>query len=343
MRDPRLIDMHGHCLPAEYLRAAGRAGMRTFDGGMPIPRWNLGLAVEFMDRRNIAVQVLSVSSPPVHLLVGTRGAARLARRVNEAVAGLVATRPGRFRAVAALPLPDLRAAVEEVQHAVDVLGFVGVTLFTNYAGRYLGDPFFEPLLAVLNERDVLVLLHPTSPVAADRTRLGRPSPVIEFPLDTTRTVVDMIYAGVLLRHPRLRIVVPHAGAALPALSWRIARFAADLPMPGRSGTITPDAVVSQLRSLYFDVALSGNDQALSPLLALVDHRRIVFGSDFPFAPERVVADVVDGFATSGLLTRDQSRGIAHDNAETLLDPGDHQGEAPAARPEKPPVARKEKT
>jgi 6-methylsalicylate decarboxylase len=43
-----------------------------------------------------------------------------------------------------LPLPDVDAALAELALALDVLGLDGVMLLSNYAGRYLGDPSFDP-------------------------------------------------------------------------------------------------------------------------------------------------------------------------------------------------------
>lgn len=313
-----LIDVHAHCLPAAYVRAAEQAGMTSFDAGIPIPAWDTASALAMMDRHRIAHQVLSVASPPVYLLAGQDGAAALARRANDEVAEVVRAHPGRFTATAVLPLPDVDATLEAIDYCFDTLKVVGATLFTHYAGRYLGDPLFAPVFAALNSRQALVLLHPTSPAGADLTRLGRPTPVIEFPLDTTRAVVDLLYAGLPLRYPRLRIVVPHAGAAIPALAWRIARFADDLPLPGRAASLTPPMVMAQVRGLYFDVALGANPHALSALLTVADPTRILFGSDYPFAPESAVAANLEELDASAHLTAQTRHGIGRDNARAVL-------------------------
>jgi 6-methylsalicylate decarboxylase len=302
-----LVDVHAHCLPPSYLDAVRRAGVTSFDGGYRIPQWTAEDAVAFMDRYGIAVQLLSVSSPPVALLAGTDGAARLARHVNDDIAEAVARHPRRFRGIAVLPLPDVPATLAAIDDTMRDPHFVGVMVFTNYAGTYLGDPAFDPVFAALNRHGAVVLLHPTSPVCAERTSLSRPAPIIEFPFDTTRAVTNLVYTGTLRRFPDVRVVVPHAGAAIPALAARIGRFA--------DGS-RPDDVLAQLRRLYFDVAMSVNQHALATLLTLANRDRILFGTDFPFSPD--AGENVHALTTCGALTDDERSGTGHRNALLLF-------------------------
>lgn len=48
--------------------------------------------------------------------------------------------------------------------------------------------------------------------------------MLEFMFDNTRSIVDLVFAGVLDRYPGIRFVIPHSGATLPVLSDRIAMF-----------------------------------------------------------------------------------------------------------------------
>ena len=49
----------------------------------------------------------------------------------------------------------------EIEYALDTLHLDGVLLNSNTHGQYLGMPFFEPVLAELNRRQIPVFLHPT--------------------------------------------------------------------------------------------------------------------------------------------------------------------------------------
>lgn len=102
-----------------------------------------------MDKQEIAVAILSLTAPSVASWpADTRRAT--ARQVNEYTAEVVSKRPGRFGNFATLPLPDVEGGLLGLAHCFDVLHADGVILLSNYNGRYLGDPMFEPLWAELN-------------------------------------------------------------------------------------------------------------------------------------------------------------------------------------------------
>ena len=160
------IDVHHHVLPPEYVAALARFGV-SGGGGVAFPRWDAASTLEMMDRQGIATAVTSVSAPGVHF--GDDGAARsLARRCNELSARLVADHPTRFGAFAVLTLPDVKGALLELEHALDVLGLDGVVLLASQSdGRYLGDPLFDDLLAELDRRAAVVLVHPAVPKSSE--------------------------------------------------------------------------------------------------------------------------------------------------------------------------------
>jgi predicted TIM-barrel fold metal-dependent hydrolase len=304
------IDVHAHFLPDFYCEALAQAGLATVDGGMPIPAWSAAAALEVMDRQEIATAMVSLSSPSTHFLPQSeRGA--LCRQVNEAGAELVRTHPGRFGYFASLPMPDVEAALAEIAFAFDRLGVDGVILETHSDGAYLGAPQFAPIFAELNRRAATVFLHPTSPACFEQLGLGRPAPLLEFPLDTTRSVVDLIYSRRLQENPDLKVIVPHGGAALPALAARVAAFA-NLPFINPR-PLSEAEVFETLETLYYDVALSGHPTALGGLRAIAPIGQILFGSDWPFTPEIGVARNIHQLAASGLGEADL-RAIARENA-----------------------------
>src|SRR5262245_47259069 len=157
-RAPSFIDTHNHAMLPDYVTALGKIGV-TDAGGVPFPHWDAQSDLALMDRHGIAAAVLSVSAPGVFFDdVGL--ARRLARACNEALAETWRAHPARFGALAALPLPDVEAALAELAYALDVLKLDGVCLLTNVGGRYLGDPLFDPLMAELDRRRVTVFAHP---------------------------------------------------------------------------------------------------------------------------------------------------------------------------------------
>jgi predicted TIM-barrel fold metal-dependent hydrolase len=309
------IDVHAHFLPEVYTQALARAGLTTLDGGFPVPQWSAAAAIEMMDRQEIATAMVSLSSPSAHFLPPAERP-RLVAQVNDSGAALMRSHPGRFGYFAALPMPDIAASLSELRRAFDELGVDGIVLQTNTDGAYLGAPAFAPIFEELNRRKAVLFLHPTSPACFEALGLGRPAPLLEFPLDTTRTIVDLLYARTLQTHPDIKVIVPHGGAALPALIARIAAFAS---VPFIEPRPTSEAEVFEtLERLYYDVALSAHPVPFAALRRIAPITQILFGSDWPFTPEPGVARNIHQLTEANGLGEAEARAIARDNAERVF-------------------------
>jgi 6-methylsalicylate decarboxylase len=309
------IDVHAHFLPDVYVRALARAGLTTLDGGIPIPKWSVEGALGLMDRHQIATAMVSLTSPSAHFLpLGERPT--LVAEVNDAGVELVQSYPGRFGYFATLPMPDVEASLAELRRAFDELGVDGIVLQTNTDGVYLGAPTLAPIFAELNRRKATLFLHPTSPPCFDALGLGRPAPLLEFPLDTTRTIVDLLYARTLQTNPDIKVIVPHGGAALPALIARIAAFAG---LPFIEPRPASEAEVFEtLARLYYDVALSAHPVPFAALRRIAPITQILFGSDWPFTPEAGVARNLHQLTQANDLSESDARAIARENAERIF-------------------------
>jgi predicted TIM-barrel fold metal-dependent hydrolase len=307
-----VIDFHAHIVPGFYRDAAITAGVTSPDGMPGFPDWSTDAALAMMDRNGIALAVASVSSPGVHF--GDDAAARrLARAVNEFNAGLAAQYPERFAFLASLPLPDTDGALAELAYAFDELNADGVVLKTNARGLYLGDPVMDPVLDALDQRGALVVLHPTSPPNWEQVSRGYGRPMIEFPVDTTRAVADLVLRGGITRRPRLRMVVPHGGGALAALADRVSGFARVFAADGDR----PD-VTGQLASLYYDLAGAPVPRQLPSLLALADPTHLLYGTDWPWTPEPAVTAFTGAIKATPLLAEDQVIAMMSTNGWPLL-------------------------
>lgn len=306
-----VVDVHSHMVPDFYLREALASGI-VFPDGMPKwPSWSVGEHVQMMDGCGIDTAILSVSSPGVHFGNDDK-AADLARRVNDFGAGVVAGQP-RLGFFASLPLPNVLASVLEAVRALDQLGAEGVTVMSNAGGMYLGDVALTPLLAALDARSAVVLVHPTSPPNSSAVSLGLPAPMMEFLFDTARTVVNFILLGVVDRFPNIRWVFTHGGGVLPLLADRVDFFRSQV---GFGTPTTPDV----LRRLWFDLAGTPVPRQLPALLSTVGQDRLVYGSDYCFTPIAAVQEQIraldSGAARSGF---ENWRAATSDNARRLLD------------------------
>ncbi|WP_432854313.1 amidohydrolase family protein [Amycolatopsis sp. CA-161197] len=307
------IDVHAHFVPGFYREALVAAGHARPDGIKAIPEWSAEEALETMDRLRVSRSYLSISSPGVHF-GDDAAAAGLARRCNEEAAELAARYPGRFGWFASVPLPDVDAAVAEAHHSLGRLGADGIVLETNAHGQYLGNPALEPLYALAAERRVPVFVHPTTPYEAGHLALGYPRPMLEFLFETTRSITDLVLSDVLRRHEDLRVIVPHAGAALPILANRIELL---LPLLAEGGG-TPPSMRDALRALHFDLAGAPVREMLDALLSVADPDRIHYGSDYPFTPPDACARLAERLDTTDQLDGPLRAKIDSANAEALF-------------------------
>jgi predicted TIM-barrel fold metal-dependent hydrolase len=261
------IDCHAHVHPPAYRAALGN---------LPLPPTTLeGLEAD-MGRYGIDGAVVSVGPPGAFL--GDAADPELARLANDGIAEIVRAQPERFAGVATLPLPDVDAALAELERCYDELSLDGVMLLSNVAGTYLGDPALEPLVAALNEREAYVFVHPGFPPHA--LPLGHPVWLYEFPFETVRATANLIYSGTLERYPRIRFQLSHLGGAAPFLAHRIASLADREP---DQASQAPAGALAYLRRLFYDTGLANNTPALAATRAITDIDHIVFGTDWPYA------------------------------------------------------------
>jgi predicted TIM-barrel fold metal-dependent hydrolase len=216
--------------------------------------------------------------------------------------------PDRFGFFATLCLPDVQGALDELAYAFDHLHADGVILLANCRGIYLGDERFAPIFDELNRRKAVVFIHPTQPPGLESLP-GIPTFVADFLLDTTRAALRLGASGTLDRCPDLKLILSHAGGFVPYAAYRIAGAA--------SPTGNPLDGIQQLKKFYFDIALSGTPTALPSLLAFAQPGHVLFGTDFPYAPEIAVA-AFTGLYESYTATDAQRASIDRGAAETLF-------------------------
>jgi len=295
MQSPHLIDTHHHFVPPFYLEAVGAAAVaRTLVSGKA-PEWTPRHSIDAMDRNGIETAVVSISAPGFQCDEGER--ADLCCRCNDYAAKMRADFPGRFGSFAGLPLPDVDASLKEIDRSLGILKADGICLLTSYGGRYLGDAQFAPVFEELNRRKAVVYVHPTEGCACD---IGLPPASLEFPFDTTRTIASLMFSGTFNRCRDITFIFSHAGGAMPFLAERLARLERRPDFKAH----VPEGVIATLQRLHYDTALSAGPLAMNALMSLVPARQVVFGSDYPYAPEDTMTGTVRGLVALKLPDAD---------------------------------------
>ena len=313
----RRIDVHTHAMPAEVIAALAARGFRPTGGYQISVQWTAEAALAYMDRHEIAAQLVSLPLPLAGSADDPEFGTRTARAINESYADLIAKHPGRFGAFATLPADRPEQALAELSYALDQLELDGVVLTSNVLGHYFGDPVLEPLLAELARRQVPVFVHPVDSPHIDVLGFGRPSSIVEFPFDTARNITNGLYTGVFQRHPGLRLILAHCGGALPTLGWRIGEHTTMGRGPN-DADIDPTHVAEVLRGLYYETALAGSRNSLLPTLEVTTADHILFGTDWPAAPEATAVHNIDNLVAFDGFTKDELQAVERDNALKLF-------------------------
>ncbi len=279
------IDFHAHIITPEY-----RWGLKSLNidplavDGFALPDWSVETHLEFMREAGIEQSILS--SPTPHLL-GDDGrlTAKIHREVNVSMAKVCKKHPDKFSFVASVPLPFTDAAIQEYRFA-KALGAVGVKLTTHADGVYLGDPALDDFMAELNKDHALVIIHPQRAAEYPKAPItGTVAAIFEYPTDTTRAVLNMMAHKVMTRFPSIRFVVPHTGSFLP---YMLQRFTGVSGILASMGMMEQVDLQKEFQNLYFDIAGDPEPVALDMLLMVAGEDKIVYGSDFPHSPAKVV-------------------------------------------------------
>jgi 6-methylsalicylate decarboxylase len=313
----RRIDVHSHAMSDDVVAALAARGFRPTGGYKISVRWTPEAALAYMDRQGIAAQVVSMPMVFAGSDDDPAFGTRLCRMINEGNAELIGKYPDRFGAFASLPADGPEQALAELAYALDELGLDGVVLTSNVGGHYFGDPFLEPVLAELKRRQVPVFVHPVDSPCIEVLGFGRPSSIVEFPFDTARNITNGLYTGLFQRHPNLRLILAHCGGALPTLGWRIGEHT----VMGRGpddADIDPTHVATVLRGLYYETALAGSRHSLLPTLEVTGADHILFGTDWPAAPEPTVVRNIANLTSFDGFTAEQLRGVERENALGLF-------------------------
>lgn len=95
----------------------------------------------------------------------------------------------------------------------------------------------------------------------------------------------MIANKIMTRFPNIRWVVPHCGSFLPYMLSRFSGVSGILASMGMMETVN---VKEEFDRLYFDIAGDPEPVQLEMLRMVADESHIVYGSDYPHSPAKVI-------------------------------------------------------
>jgi aminocarboxymuconate-semialdehyde decarboxylase len=314
------IDAHAHVIVPEVLREPWGPRVRWEDGAQIVELGGRPIRSAVRDfvaiDRILAAQDEAgidhvVLCPWVNLLGYDAEPDEALERARIQNGGLAALRSARVSVLGTVPLQAPELAAAELETLMGS-GFAGVEIAASVNGVYLGDDRFAPFWAAAETTRALVFVHPTTRGFADAVfedfYLWN---LVGNPMETTIAAAHLVLAGVLERHPRLRVLLAHGGGALPALRGRLRHGWSFQPQARARLTEPPE---DSLRRFFYDT-VTHDPAVLRELVAFAGADRVLLGSDYPF--DMADARPAETVAAAGLAPDDE-RAILGGNAARLL-------------------------
>lgn len=263
----------------------GTTFLKMGDWLRKIPPSYLDIEVKLaaMDANGIDITMLSTNDPGPECF-GDDGVA-VAKLIHDSLAAVIAKHPTRFRGLCTLPMQNEKAAAEELDRCVKKLGFKGILLYTNLDGVWCDEPQFRWLYSRAEEMGVPILLHPSKPMTTEQTKGYELASTLGIMFENTIALAHLIASGLLDKHPKLKLVCPHLGGALPYICGRMDH---QITVLKRSTQTLQRKPSEYLRSIHMDI-VSPLTEAMRFALDFTGPDKLLYSSDHPWvAPEAIL-------------------------------------------------------
>jgi aminocarboxymuconate-semialdehyde decarboxylase len=307
----RTIDSHSHWAPKKtfellWSRHRKHSGSEidgdrwwTQEGGVSFTEnaiWtDLDVQFEHMNRLGYDMDLIGWVGPSTPLFsdLPPEEGRDLATAWNEDMAGGQRKYAGRFWGTAAVPLQNIKVALEVLDHAAK-LGLVGANL-PGIIGKttHIDAEYLEPFYQRLEEIGMPLFVHPTDaalrPLRLDEKYGGALTLTLGRVIDSSLAAMQLILSGIMERHPNLKVFMSHTAGVLPYQAGRMDKNGpgARLPKPPSSyiKRLYTDTVNPHTPGIKFAIEYFGVDQ-------------VMFGSDFPCWNHREALDLFDAIELS---------------------------------------------
>ena len=278
--------------------------------------------LDYMDKAGIELAILSLNAPAIQAVLDTERAIELARKSNDKLKQAVDENPGRYLALAALPLQEPKTAGEELKRCVNELGFKGA-LVNGFTQRDVDDsayyydmPEYRDFWQVVSDLNVPFYLHPRMQIES-RAAIYDGHPWLKsspwgFAVETSTHALRLCGSGLFDDFPNLRICVGHLGEMIPFGLWRI-----DARMEFSPRGYRGKRPLGDYFREHFHVTVSGNfnDAALKCTIDALGTDQLYFSADYPF--ERM-QDAADWFDNTSVINDTERLKIGRTNAMNLF-------------------------
>jgi 6-methylsalicylate decarboxylase len=308
---PHRIDVHHHMFPPFVQDLWKKENVRT---APVVMRWKLEDTLDQMNQAGVATTVLSVLAAGGFNLprLSVEEHRRLARLANDHAVKARSDHPGRFGIFAYVPMPDIDGTLKEIEYALDIIKADGIIVSTSYGNQFLGDPDFKAIIDEFQRRRAVVYVHPGRPECCDTLTPNVPGSFTEYPQDTNRTVMSLLFSGTFTRTRDVRWIFSHGGAAVPLLAGRVNSLA-KIQLKNQA-KVLPDGIDFELRRLYYETANAAYSPNMAALLKFASASQVLFGTDYPYVS---VVENANDLMKAGLSAADL-KAVENENAIRLM-------------------------
>lgn len=282
---PRLIILPSDDDPALPAHQRGRPIDSSYS--------SINKKLDFMKTHDITTSVISLANPWLDFLTPEEGP-QWAEKVNNELEDICLTSQKRLYAFATLPLSASSSRITGEIDRLSVLPHMrGIILGTTGLSQGLDDPALEPVWSAVESAKLLIFLHPhyglpSSVYGPRASEYGHVLPLsLGFPMETTIAFTRMWLSGVFDRHPKLKILIAHAGGTVPFLSGRInscVQHERHFPENGGGGRGPKRRLKQVLRENVWLDAVVYSATGVRSAVDVVGNDRVLFGTDHPFFP-----------------------------------------------------------
>lgn len=275
-----------------------------------------------MDAGNIAISVLSITTPGLQGLGEPSKMAEYTMQWNEYMAEKINLYPDRFKGLACLPIYDPKLAIKEIERLKDRDEFVGFMIngcdtSGNETARYLDDEQYEEMWSVIAENKTPIYVHPRG-VPSGQVTTYQDYPALHgaawgFHVETAEHMLRLIFSGLFDRYPNLQIMIGHLGEILPFWVWRMDHR---IQREGWFKTMKCKETITHYLTNHFYITISGyfHTPAFNHALNTMGVDRVMFAVDYPYESSQETSQWFDALE----LSESSKQKIAYDNAAKWL-------------------------
>ena len=293
------IDAHAHILPKHWPSLKekfgyggwitlhhlenGNARMMKDDGRffreIEPNCWDPVAILQDMDAHSVDTMVLCTVPVLFSYWAPAQDCLEWSRFLNDELATVVASHPGRFIGLGTVPMQDTELAIQELRRCVQDLKMPGIQIGSNVNGRNLDDPALEPFWAAAEQLKAAIFVHPWEMLGSERNQKYWMDWLVGMPAETTNAIASMMFGGVFDRYPDLHVMFAHAGGSFPFTLGRLAHGWAVRPdLVDVNSVADPRTYVGK----FWVDGITHDADALRYLLSVMGPDKVAYGTDYPF-------------------------------------------------------------